>query len=64
MKKYKESSNISLIDGAYCKICGEVIVEQFNCTQLAKFEHYHWILYCANKDCENHAGEGYFQPYT
>lgn len=63
MKKYKEISDTSLVDDAYCIECGEMVIIQCNNTQLAKFEHDDWFCYCANKECPNHEGEGKFQAY-
>lgn len=50
-----------VIQRAECKVCGEMVIEQLNNTQLARFEYDDWIQYCANIECENHMGEGYFQ---
>lgn len=63
MKQYKEISDTSLVDDAHCIECGEMVVMQCNNTQLTKFEHDDWFCYCANKECPNHEGEGFFQAY-
>lgn len=59
----KDVSDTSLAEDCWCGICGEMIITQVNNTQLAKFEDWDWFMYCANKECENHEGEGYFQVY-
>jgi hypothetical protein len=51
----------SILEDYHCKDCGEYVIHQCNNTQLANFEFDDWILYCANMECENHKGEGYFQ---
>jgi hypothetical protein len=45
----------------WCKDCGEMVIEQLNNTQRARYEGWDWILYCADVECEHHEGDGYFQ---
>jgi hypothetical protein len=51
----------SIMEGCKCKECGEIVIDQVNNTQLARFEEWDWFCYCANVECDNHIGEGYFQ---
>lgn len=53
--------DVSVYRGCSCKECGEIIIFQANNTQIARFEGWDWFVYCANKECENHVGEGIFQ---
>lgn len=61
MNKFKSPSDTRVLEDCYCKDCGAMVIEQLNNTQLARFEHDPWILYCANIECGHHIGEGYFQ---
>lgn len=61
MNKFKNVSDTSILEDHWCSECGEMVIQQLNNTQLARFEGDPWILYCANVECEHHAGEGYFQ---
>lgn len=61
MKSFKSPSDTSILEDCWCKECGEMVIQQVNNTQLARFEYDPWILYCANVECEHHLGEGYFQ---
>lgn len=46
----------------YCKDCGwPVIMACCNDETGALFPNDDWIIYCANKGCQNHKGAGVFQ---
>lgn len=63
MKKQDSSASISPI--YYCKNCEWPVVfaccnnEFRNYKDAGKFD---WWLYCSNKGCENHDGEGTYSP--
>jgi len=63
MKRFKDISDTSIMEECWCNDCGEMIIHQVNNTQLARFEQWDWFCYCANAECENHGGEGFFQAY-
>lgn len=58
---WNKVSDTSIFEEYWCKECGEMVIEQVNNTRLAKYDGWDFILYCANKECDNHEGEGYFQ---
>lgn len=47
-----------LLVGTKCTECGNLIIAQANNTQLAAFEGFDYIYYCANVECDKHFGEG------
>ena len=61
MKPYKDVSDTSVLENHWCKECREMVIEQLNNTQLARYDGWDWILYCANVECDHHMGDGYFQ---
>lgn len=55
------NTDTSVLENHQCRVCGEMVIQQLNNTHLVRFDGDPWILYCANKECDNHEGEGYFQ---
>jgi hypothetical protein len=50
--------------GAKCKSCGWPIVDAVCTDEFDNFkdaDQWDWWLYCSNKGCDNHDGEGVWQ---
>lgn len=55
--------NSSMCDTVRCKDCGWNVVNCLCNDEMAEgnYSGWDWWVYCSNKGCKNHNGEGYFQ---
>jgi hypothetical protein len=59
-------NDVIILKNCYCKDCGYPIISVACNHPFSEFKdshNYDWWLYCSNKVCNNHGGEGYFQDY-
>lgn len=59
-------STASIIEDEHCKDCGWPVVhaccnDEFN--NFKDADTWDWWMYCTNKGCKNHEGEGVFQDW-
>lgn len=57
----KPNHDVSVMSGYYCNGCGYLVLDVINNFDVETFRDWDYFCYCANKGCENHNGEGYFQ---
>lgn len=65
-KPIRESGSAAMCPHAWCGDCGWPIVDACCNDGLATTEPYNgwdWWMYCSNKTCKNHPGEGVFQNW-
>lgn len=68
-KRKSENESSSMLEDRYCKDCGWPVVHTCVNNEMCDFvykkgEIWDWWLYCSNKGCVNHEGEGVFQNST
>jgi hypothetical protein len=57
---------VDILEKAHCNDCGWSIINVCCNGSFNKFEDadkWDWWLYCSNKSCKNHHGEGVFQSW-
>jgi len=69
MKEKPKDESAYIIENEHCKECGWPIVhtccndEMHDFAEQETGELWDWWLYCSNKGCKNHKGEGVFQNW-
>lgn len=66
MKKATEGTTTSILENNHCKDCGWPVIHACCNDDFQKHKDaktWDWWLYCSNKGCKNHEGEGVFQDW-
>lgn len=66
--KQKKDSTASIVEHSYCADCGWPLIhaccnDEFDDFANKKGECADYWLYCSNKGCKNHEGEGFLQKW-
>lgn len=52
---------ITILEKCWCKECGWPVIDACCNWDYEKSKGWDWWVYCSNKSCKNHEGEGSFQ---
>ena len=64
MKKKEQKYTAKIVENIFCLKCGWPVIHACCNDEFIKFKdakNWDWWLYCSNKGCEKHNGEGVFQ---
>jgi hypothetical protein len=64
MKQKEKGSCASICEGYHCKDCGWPVIDACCNDRFTEYKdaaQWDWWMYCSNKGCKNHVGEGVFQ---